>query len=111
MASSADLEFSVGDRLVPLRFRLVNADGTPIDLTGATVTLKMVRDLDGVVKVTAGPCTIEDPPTAGQGFYQWAAPDVDTAGLFWVYIRRLKEGLSATLPVGREFSVLFEEAL
>jgi hypothetical protein len=111
MGMNADLEFTVGDRLVPLRFQLRDADGSAIDLTGATVTLKMVRDLDGVVKIPAGLCTIEDPPTAGQGFYQWSAPDVDTPGLFWVYIRRLKEGLSATLPVGREFSVLFEEAL
>jgi hypothetical protein len=111
MGMNADLEFTVGDRLVPLRFQLLDADGKAIDLTGAVVTLKMVRDLDGTVKIPGGLCTVEEPLTAGRGYYVWAGPDVDTAGLFWVYIVRTKEGVSATLPVGREFSVLFEEAL
>ncbi len=49
---------------------LLNRDLTPIDLTGATVSFRMVSD-DGETTVT-GEALVGDDPTQGAVSYQWA---------------------------------------
>lgn len=75
----------VGDVLPRLRKNLLNGDGTPVDLTGGTVTLRM-RALHGAVKIAAGAVSIVDAPAALVE-YAWQAADSDTPGIFdyeWV---------------------------
>lgn len=76
----------VGDVLPRLRKNLQNGDGTAVDLTGGTVTLRMRAVRGGAVKIAAGAVSIVDAPTALVE-YAWQPGDSDTAGQFdyeWV---------------------------
>jgi len=59
----------------------VYKDGTPLDLTGATVTFHMVNSA-GVAKITNAAATVEAPATDGKISYTWTASDTDTVGAF-----------------------------
>lgn len=56
-----------------LQFRIANADGSIPDLTGATITMKLVRRADGVAVVTGGAMTAVA-PAATSGLVQYAFP-------------------------------------
>lgn len=71
--------FKQGDRLPSLSVTAVESDGTPYDLTGATVVFNM-RTADGAtVKVNRQAATLVDGPT-GKLRYDWGSTDLDTAG-------------------------------
>src|SRR5690349_19205740 len=74
----------VGDLLMPFTPQFVRKDGTPVNLTGATFSLKMQSEA-GVIKTCTGPWTIDD-PLLGKAHYQWQATDVDTAGVWQLFV-------------------------
>jgi hypothetical protein len=72
------------NRLPSITETLTYADGTVVDLTGATVKFKMRALNSAVLKVDAS-ATVVGTPTLGQVRYDWAAIDVDTVGRFLVW--------------------------
>lgn len=90
--------FTVGDRLVGLAAQLVDAAETPIDITAQTVTFRMVKASDGTVKVNGAAAVVTEAAT-GKVRYDWAAADVNTAGVYYGYFIRTSGGVTATHPV------------
>jgi hypothetical protein len=74
----ADIYLGKGDLLPVLTATLQNSDGTPIDLTGATVALviKNVLDVETVREADIVSATL------GNVRYEWVAGDTATAGDF-----------------------------
>jgi hypothetical protein len=70
---------------------------TAKDLTGLTVTFSMVNAATGAVKVSAQSATIV---TAASGIvsYDFAAGDVDTAGIYWGRFTVTQSGETNTYP-------------
>lgn len=75
---------STGDVLVPFSPQFQHKDGTPFNLTGATFAMKMQNE-QGTVKTCSGPWTIDDAQN-GKAHYQWQAADVNTAGIWTLYV-------------------------
>lgn len=75
-----DVVLKRGDTAPPFSAILRDANGDPVDLTGASARLLMRFATTRKQKV-AGACSIPNPPT-GQVVYQWATPDTDRAGVF-----------------------------
>ena len=75
---SADFTIREGDRLPPLEFTCEDADG-PVDLSGATLTVRLKSQRTGLSVLTAT-ATMEADQVAnkGQGYYNWS--DGDTSG-------------------------------
>ena len=73
----------VGNR-EPLGATLTDIDGAALNLTGKTITFRMVLMLDGSVKVNDASAAL-DVAASGQVSYTPAAIDVDTAGLYACY--------------------------
>lgn len=59
---------------------LYRADGSVVDLTGATVRF-LAEDMEGDIKINA-PAIIFGNPTEGRVRYAWKPEDTDTAGQF-----------------------------
>lgn len=72
--------FKKGDTYPALTATLTDSVGAAVDLTGATVTFRMV-DSAGTVVVAAGAVSITN-AAAGEVSYSWQAGDVDTVGEF-----------------------------
>lgn len=88
---------NVGNTAYPATFTLSDKNGT-VDLTGATVTMKMTN-IAGVVK-TYSACTVLNQTTnRGQARYDWTAGDVDTVGVFYIKVYVVfSNGKTATWP-------------
>lgn len=84
-----------GDTLTPLR-RTLYQGGEVVNLTGKTVTFRMVDDA-GTEKVAATSATVDD-ATAGEVSYSWAAGDVDTAGTYYGYFIVTSSAKDDTFP-------------
>lgn len=81
---NATLTQKKGSTLPALKMQLLDSDGCPVNLTGATVKFRMGVN-PGSPKVDAN-ATIVD-ATTGIVSYSWAAGDVDTVGTYngeWV---------------------------
>ena len=92
----ATFDIKRGSREPSLVATLKHANGTAVDLTGATVVLNMVPRTGGTAKVAAAAVTVLVPATGGRVQYDWAAADVDTAG---VYHAEFKATLSGGKPL------------
>lgn len=77
------LVFWVGNRS-PAITQVISADGTPVNLSGATVVFRMRPVGSSDLKVDAAAAFVTD-GTDGQVKYEWAALDVDTAGNYLVW--------------------------
>lgn len=69
------------DRLPALTVTAVQTDGTPYDLTGASIVFNMRNAETGTVKVSRAAATLVSGPN-GTMRYEWAATDLDTVGLY-----------------------------
>lgn len=108
-------EIAVGDTLTPLgaRLRQLGTSGVyeDVNLTDKTVTFKMVAE-DGTVVVpeTSTGVTVV---TASEGKvkYDFAAEDVDEAGVFYAWFRVADTGGETdTFPRGgRQFKIIIHE--
>ena len=83
----------VGDTGAPFNQIFLRKDGSPENLTGATISMKMqqvisigtVAEPTGVVKTASGTWLIDDAAN-GITHYIYASGDVDTAGTWNLYI-------------------------
>lgn len=74
----ADFYIKQGDLLPIMTATLADAHSDPVDLTGATVTLRMSNRATGENKISSGSCVVVD-ATAGAVSYAWVSGDTDTA--------------------------------
>lgn len=78
--SAATFYIKLGDQLPVLEGDLLEADGSAVDLTGATVKLGVRRkDTRGALLNTAA--AVSGDPTLGRARYAWAAGDTSTLGV------------------------------
>ena len=80
---------SVGDTAKPLAPQFWTWSNTseqyvPLNLSGYTLSMKMQNSV-GIVKTCAG-SWVTDSASQGQAHYAWQASDVDTAGVWSLYI-------------------------
>lgn len=73
-----------GDTGAPFNPQFLHKDGSPVDLTGATISMIM-DDFEGNVKAAQGVFTITD-AIHGQTSYVYDANDVNMAGNWTLYI-------------------------
>lgn len=81
---SDTIRMKVGDRLPAIDRVLYKPDGTPQDLTGATVQFKFqLAPVNGGAAgtVKGGSCTVLN-VAGGQVRYSWAAGDTSVAGVY-----------------------------
>lgn len=74
----------VGDTAVPFAPTFTHKDGTAVNLSGATISMKMVSET-GTTKTCSGSWTIDN-ASAGQAHYNWQNADVSTAGTWTLYV-------------------------
>lgn len=76
-----------GDVGAPFAPQFTHKDGTLVNLSGATITMKMEKQNDpSNIKVCAGIWTIDNAAN-GQAHYQWQAADVNTVGMWALFIK------------------------
>ncbi len=90
---------TVGDRLEPLRKQLLDRGGVPVNLSGATITFRMISRADGSVKIANAAAIIEN-AAEGRVRYEWAANDVNTAGDYWAWFIRSNGSTVERYPTG-----------
>ncbi len=82
-----DITLGVGDTAPVFRATLNDPAGDPVDLTGATVTMK-IRDVNHVAASRTVSVTILDETDAEVG-YDWVTADTETAGDYHMRIEAL----------------------
>lgn len=106
-------DLTVGDTAVPYRAALNNGDG-PIDLSGSTVSFRMVLLSETLeVKIGGDACVIDDAAN-GLVHYEWNDVDVDTAEVYAAWFIREDNSTGATerIPQGERYiRIRFAEAL
>lgn len=101
----ADFTIKQGDRLPTLRVTCQDANGTAVDVTGATVEFHMTNQSTGALVVNAAGTLVT--PASGIVEYQWAAGDTDTAGDYWAEFEvTFASGKQETFPNNRHIHVL-----
>jgi hypothetical protein len=74
----------VGDTGAPFIPQFSHQDGSPVNLTGATISMKM-EDSGGNVKTCSGVWIIDDAAN-GKAHYSYASTDVNTSGVWTLFI-------------------------
>jgi hypothetical protein len=75
----------VGNRSPSITDQITTSDGTPVDLTSATVTFSMRLIGSATLKVSAATAVIVAPATNGNVRYDWQTADVNAAGQYLVW--------------------------
>lgn len=84
--------------LFPFEYDITYDDGTPVDLTGATVVMNMILDGATSFTVDSGSCTIVN-ATEGSIRYQWVSPETDVPGMYRIeFIITFNSGAILTVP-------------
>lgn len=97
-----------GDRRTAIAATLRKPDGEVVDLTGCTVTFRMVKASDDTVKINSAAATVDD-AEEGDVSYSWAAADVDTAAEYyawWIVTRTSDSKTDRYPPEGKRFKVI-----
>ena len=97
------------DRQPYLYATLLQADGAPVDLTGATVKFVMQKQDGTALKVNADAIIINAPE--GTVEYRWAAGDTDTPGNYRAEFKVLFAGSQMTVPNAEYITVRIEKGL
>lgn len=98
------IEMRKGDTWPPLRATLIEADGNPIDLTGATVTFQMEDDNNNEVINSSA---IIESSSEGKVRYDWSPNDTDEVGTFeGDFVIEFPSGQIATVP-NREYIPIY----
>ena len=84
MAVSTDSPRYVGGILPAHAVTITDDSGNVVNLTGATLTSKMVNQLTGAVNVCGGVWTITN-AAAGQATYSWQTADLAVPGVWDFY--------------------------
>lgn len=75
----SDVNYVLGDTAPSIFGALTNDDGSPFDLTGATVKFQMRSSIDRRFTVSAAAAVV-GLATAGEVRYDWQAGDLSEAG-------------------------------
>lgn len=94
----ADFVIKRNDLDPAIEAQLLNADGTPLDLTGRTVKFIMRLRSGSSPKVNAN-ATIAS-ATDGQVSYSWTGTDTDTSGSYIAEWETTLAGRKQTIPSG-----------
>lgn len=81
-ASKYEYFIKQGDLEPAIEANLQYADGTPVDVTGKTVTFKWRNRDDDAAAIQTGTATVVDGPT-GHVKYDWQTGETDTPGPFY----------------------------
>ncbi len=85
-----------GDVGAPFAPQFTHKDGTPVNLSGATISMLMEEQNDpSNIKTCTGTWTIDNAAN-GQAHYQWQATDIDTVGMWTLFIKITIGGLPVT---------------
>lgn len=107
----ADFTIKRGDTSPVLYQTIKDYTGSPVDLTGATVTFVM-RSTAGIAPTTNASATLLSPNTAGNVSYTWTAQDTAAAGTFMGEFHvTLSGGAKMTWPATGYLEVTIEEDL
>lgn len=96
----------VGDTGAPFAPQFLHKDGTPMDLSGATITMQMVSLPSRAIANCAGNWTIDD-AVNGKAHYDYTSNDVGTVGFFEMLIEITKN----SKPVHADSKILEIKAL
>lgn len=80
MTTSNTHYMGTGDLLPIITATLLDRNGDPVDLTGASVTFRMRDHASGYTAVNDAVAMIDGDPTDGQVSYVWVAGDTDRHG-------------------------------
>lgn len=87
----------VGDTFKTYDILAIDADGNSIDLTEASLSLKLDAISMGSTLLGTGTWNITD-PTSGVASYTWSENDLSTPGLYLLYTVITINSLLQTLP-------------
>lgn len=111
MQGTPDHELHVGD-LPRFDDVLTDADGNPVDLSGATIRFVMRPAAGGAAKIaTAAVNDDAGLPTRGHVHYQWTGTNSDTAGDFYAVWEATMSAQPVTYPSGPPMLVRIWERL
>jgi hypothetical protein len=105
----ADFHLKAGDLLPALTAALKDGNGSPIDLTGATVTFRMRKRGATALTVDAAASVVS--AAAGTVRYDWLSGDTDTHGLYDAEFRCELTGGRETVPNDRYITVRIQSVL
>lgn len=75
----------------------ISVGGSPVNLTGATVTVYVRNASTSALKINGGVVMITNAPL-GQVAYSWGSTDLDTAGEYYAWWRVTNGGLTQDTP-------------
>lgn len=95
----SDFVIKAGDRLPKLRQTLYDGAGVALDLTGATVTMRL-RDQKGTtLKTLTGSAAVIAPATSGVVEFSWGSSDTDTPGEYFAeWVLTYAGSVTRTVP-------------
>lgn len=103
------VEVKTGDRAPVLQATLLDADEEPLDLNGATVTLRLQSRYGGTLKVNAAATVVD--PDANLVQYELGATDTDTPGYYRGEFAVSYAGIVQTVPASGTFTFIVSPPL
>ena len=102
------IQIKTGDTYPPIEATITQADGTPLDITGATVKFHM-NDMSGVNKINAAGTIIS--PTGGEVRYTWATTSTYLGRYVGEFEITLLTGKVLTVPNDGHLVIYFNDDL
>jgi hypothetical protein len=97
------------DRLPSLQATLLDGNGQPINLTGATVTFTMVNAAGSVIVNDAAATVVN--ATAGVVAYAWGVSDTTNSGTFYGEFEVTSGGLVERFPNDGNITIIITAAI